>query len=100
MCLFFIPRFPFEIKSRLGGKIIIKKRVGIHFQLVFHTIFFSLGLFFFKEKPSLLVGGEGLEPSRYYYHKILSLARLPVPPAALILITHNYNFNTFYQIML
>ncbi len=30
----------------------------------------------------LLVGGEGLEPSRYCYHKILSLARLPVPPAA------------------
>ena len=29
-----------------------------------------------------MVGGEGLEPSRYCYHKILSLARLPVPPAA------------------
>ncbi len=29
-----------------------------------------------------MVGEEGLEPSRYCYHKILSLARLPVPPFA------------------
>ena len=29
-----------------------------------------------------LVGEEGLEPSRPEGHKILSLARLPVPPLA------------------
>ena len=33
-----------------------------------------------------MVGEEGLEPSRSYDHKILSLARLPVPPLAHIFI--------------
>ena len=33
-----------------------------------------------------MVGEEGLEPSRPYDHKILSLARLPVPPLAHIFI--------------
>ena len=40
--------------------------------------------FSFHSAPTL-VGEEGLEPSRYCYHKILSLARLPVPPLALAL---------------
>lgn len=30
----------------------------------------------------VLVGEEGLEPSRDCSHKILSLARLPIPPLA------------------
>lgn len=29
-----------------------------------------------------MVGGEGLEPSRPKGHKILSLARMPIPPPA------------------
>ena len=29
----------------------------------------------------LLVPGEGVEPTRYLYHRILSPARLPVPPS-------------------
>ena len=29
-----------------------------------------------------MVGEEGLEPSRTKVHKILSLARLPIPPLA------------------
>jgi hypothetical protein len=33
-----------------------------------------------------VVGEEGLEPSRANAHKILSLARLPIPP-----LTHTYN---------
>ena len=42
---------------------------------------------------SNLVGGEGLEPSLHCWNQILSLARLPVPPAAhikctLIILTH------------
>ena len=35
---------------------------------------------------SEMVGGEGLEPSRYYYQQILSLQRLPIPPLALTLL--------------
>ena len=31
-----------------------------------------------------LVGEEGLEPSLSYENKILSLARLPIPPLALV----------------
>ena len=33
-----------------------------------------------------MVGEEGLEPSRAEAHKILSLARLPIPPLALAII--------------
>ncbi len=29
---------------------------------------------------TVLVLGEGLEPSRYCYHSILSRTRLPIPP--------------------
>ena len=35
-----------------------------------------------RDKSIILVGEVGLEPTRYCYHKILSLARLPVPPFA------------------
>jgi hypothetical protein len=31
-----------------------------------------------------VVPGEGIEPSRYLYHWILSPARLPVPPSRLV----------------
>ena len=38
------------------------------------------------------MGGEGIEPSRPYGHKILSLARLPVPPLAhKYILTHFLN---------
>ena len=33
---------------------------------------------------TVLVGEEGLEPSLSYENKILSLARLPIPPLALV----------------
>ena len=42
-----------------------------------------------------MVGEKGLEPLRPCGHQILSLARLPVPPLALI-----SNFTTNQQIML
>lgn len=32
----------------------------------------------------MLVPGEGLEPSHCYQHRILSPARLPIPPSRLV----------------
>ena len=39
-----------------------------------------------KRMPFLLVQVVGIEPTRYHYHRILSPARLPVPP-------HLHDFN-------
>ena len=33
-----------------------------------------------KERPKLLVRISGVEPPRYFYHRLLRPARLPIPP--------------------